>query len=62
MIKYETYKKIDGKWYFMGWYPIMNKEFLIETKKRGKYTYNTYKWLNGEIETERLGSSVEVNW
>ena len=28
-------------------------------KKRGKYTYKTYKWLNGNIDEYRYGDYIE---
>lgn len=58
--RYESYVKINGKWHFLGWYRMMNEEFCVETKMRGKYIYKTYKWLNGNIEEYRYGSYVEV--
>ena len=57
---YETYIKLEnGKYYFTGWYPMMNEEFCIETKVRGKYIYKKYKWLTGKVEEYKYGSYVE---
>lgn len=54
MGKYETYHKAEnGRWHFVGWYSMNNEEFCIETKVRGKYTYKTYKWLDGKIDEYR---------
>jgi hypothetical protein len=53
-MRYETWTKLDsGRYYFIGWYEMKNEEFVIDTKRRGKYVYKTYKWLNGDIETLR---------
>ena len=58
--KYETYVKLEnGKWIFVGWGSMMNEDFCIETKKRGKYTYKTYRWSTGKIEEYRYGSFIE---
>ena len=51
--RYETFTKVDGRFIFMGWYPLLNEEFCIETKYRGRFVYKTYKWLNGNIEVNR---------
>ena len=60
MKHYETSIKTEkGYYYFLGWYPMMNEEFCIETRKRGTYTYKTYQWLTGKIETYRYGDYVE---
>jgi hypothetical protein len=58
MKRYETWTKMDtkigdGRYYFLGWYPIMYEEFVIKTRRRGKYLYKTYKWANGDLETLR---------
>lgn len=53
-MRYETWSKNDkGKYFFIGWYEMKNEEFVIDTKRRGKYVYKTYKYLNGDIETLR---------
>ena len=57
--KYETYVKVDGKWIFVGWGIMLNEEFCIETKKRGKFIYKIYKWSTGVTEEYRYGSYIE---
>lgn len=59
MKKYETFLKINNKWKFMGWYPIMNNNFILDYNKRGKYTYITYEWLDGNVEQYRYGEYIE---
>lgn len=59
MKRYETFLKINGRYKFQGWYHMMNEDFCIDTKQRGNYTYKTYKWLNGEIETYKYGECCE---
>lgn len=60
--KYETYIKLEnGKWLFVGWGFLMNEEFCIETKIRGRYIYKTYKWLSGKVEEYKYSNNyVEV--
>lgn len=52
--RYQMYTKIDGRYVFMGWYPMLNEEFCVSTKVRlydnRKHVYKVYKWLNGDIE------------
>lgn len=59
MKRYETCIKIDGKYHFTGWYPMMNEEFCVETKTRGRFIYKKYVWLNGNVEEYRYGSYIE---
>lgn len=59
MIYYEQFSKINGKYYFMGWYPMLNESFCIETKTRGKYTYKKYKLADGSIEDIKYGAYIE---
>lgn len=65
MRRYENFKKMEnGKWLFLGWYPMQEERFCIDTKTRvtnGKtYIYKTYKYLNGDIEVIKYGSYVDV--
>lgn len=57
-MNYETYIKIDNRYYFIGWYPVKDNDFLIKTKtikKNNKtFLYNTYKYLNGDTETYKI--------
>ena len=57
--KYEQFQKVNGKYVFMGWYPMLNEEFCIETKVRGKYTYKKYKWTDGTITEVKYGGYTE---
>ena len=76
MRKYETYIKNDkGRYIFLGWYPMKNEEFVIDTKERTKqvkdwvdgkwvsvhktFIYKTYKYLNGATEVLKYGSYIE---
>jgi len=75
MRKYETSVKIDGRYYFLGWYPMEDEKFCIDTRTRtikdkdytdGKWIdttktliYKTYKYLNDEIKTYKYGSYVD---
>lgn len=55
--RYETYVKLEnGKWLFVGWGSMINEEFCIGTKTRGKYIYKTYKWLSGKTEEYKYNS------
>lgn len=76
MKRYETYKRNDkGRYVFLGWYPMQDEEFVIETKQLTKitkdwvngkwvpvpktYIYKTYKYLSGATEVLKYGSYVE---
>lgn len=73
---YETYVKLDnGRYYFIGWYPMQDDDKCFDTMTRtiktkewinGKwsdttktYIYKTYKYLNGEIKTYKYGSYID---
>ena len=76
MRKYETFIRNEkGRYIFLGWYPMQDEEFLIETKERTKqvkdwvngkwvpvqktFIYKTYQYKNGRTETLKYGSYVE---
>ena len=57
--RYEQFNKIDGKYVFMGWYTMMNEDYCIETKTRGRYIYKKYQWKDGSITEVKYGGYVE---
>ena len=54
MERFEMYQKINGRYIFMGWYPMNKEEYCINTSKRvingHTHLYKTYKYKNNDIE------------
>ena len=56
MERFEMYQKVNGKYMFMGWYPIntLYEDKVTKTKERvingRRHLYKTYLWNNGDIE------------
>lgn len=48
MKKYETWMKIGNKYCWMGWYPMLNEEFCINTRIK---KIRTKSWVNGKWES-----------
>lgn len=59
MIYYEQFSKINGKYYFMGWYPMLNELYCVDTKTRGKYIYKKYIFPDGSVEYIKYGGYIE---
>jgi hypothetical protein len=59
---YETFEKINSKYYFLGWYEMRNEDYCIKTvvkKINGKeYIYKTYN-VNGVTEEVKYGSYLD---
>lgn len=54
-MKYECEVKVNGKWFFVGWYEIKRETpFEIEYKETKKFIYQKNKYLNGDIEEYRF--------
>ena len=51
MERFETYEKYNGKYIFIGWYPI-NTDFIDNVRVRKangkKHLYVSYKYLNND--------------
>lgn len=52
-MRYECEIKVNGKWFFVGWYEI-KKDFEVVFKETKKFIYQTKKYLNGDIEEYRF--------
>ncbi len=54
MKRFEMYVKINGRYIFMGWYPIKDEDRCIDTRKKvingHTHLYKTYQWNDSSIE------------
>ncbi|MBR3117578.1 MAG: hypothetical protein IKL65_00485 [Bacilli bacterium] len=53
MERFEMYEKVNGRYYFMGWYPMEDENRCINTKTRvinnHTHLYKTYKFNDNTI-------------
>lgn len=54
--RYETYERIDGRYYFMGWYEIDSRfvdDVRIVNRNNKCFLYIEHLWLSGDRSYEK---------